>query len=120
MGVDTRAIEAVVVKTCQDEAKNLCTYIENVPKNLKYCITKDFYKFFPPSNTACYRSFYIEPIQSSILGSSIALKKDEKIKQIEKLRESEEKVHQKQESLLMDKRKCESQIEEIKSKSKEI
>ena len=117
--VDSRAIEAVVVKTSQDEAKNLCTYIQNVPKNLKYCITKDFYRFFPPSNTACYRSFYIEPIQSSILGSSIALKKDEKMKQIEELRESEEKVHHKQESLLMERRKCESQIEEIKSKSKE-
>ena len=79
--------------------QNLCTYIENVPKNLKYCITKDFYKFFPPSNTASYRSFYIDPIKSSVLGSSIALKKDEKMKQIEELRESEEKFYHKQESL---------------------
>merc|ERR1719450_343632 len=80
--VDQKSIESVVVAKCQDEAKKLCTYIQNVPRNLNYCITMDYNKFFPPSKTASYRSYYIEPVSTTVLGSNMESKMEEKRREI--------------------------------------
>merc|ERR1719450_1214762 len=82
--VDQKSIESVVVAKCQDEAKKLCTYIQNVPRNLNYCITMDYNKFFPPSKTASYRSYYIEPVSTTVLGSNMDSKMEEKRREIDR------------------------------------
>ena len=84
--VDQRSIETVVVTKTQDEAKKLCTFIDNVPKNLNYVITHDFNKFHPPSKYASYRSYFIDPIKSQVLGSNMNTKMIEKQADIERSR----------------------------------
>ena len=78
--VDQKGIESIVIKDTQTEASKLSTYVRDVPSNMAYCITKDFYRFFPPSKTSSYRSYYFEKTNSRILGcdmnSKIREKKD--------------------------------------------
>ena len=57
--VDVRQVEAVVVVENQEKAKSLTTFEQNVPRGLAYCITRDWYKFIPPTRSGSYRSYYI-------------------------------------------------------------
>ena len=82
--VDQRSIKTVVVTMTQSEAKRLCTFINSVPRNLSYCITQDFNRFFPPSKNTSYRSYFIDPVHSQVLGSNMNLKIAEKKADIEK------------------------------------
>ena len=88
--VDLKKIEAVVVKRSQTEAGSLCTMRQNVPANLESCITWDLYRYFPPTSTSSYRSYYILPATSKILGSSLGSKISQQNQMIE---ESKEKIH---------------------------
>ena len=76
--VDQKGIEAIVIKKNQTEAGKLCTYIQNVPRNMNYCITEDFYRFFPPTRNTSYRSYFIEPTSTRILGCDMNSKMREK------------------------------------------
>ena len=97
--VDQRSIETVVVTKTQDEAKKLCTYISSVPRNLNYVITEDFNKFFPPSKNTSYRSYFIDPVHSQVLGSNMNVKIAEKKKDIEKNKADLQLVEEKKKNL---------------------
>ena len=97
--VDQRSIETVVVTKTQDEAKKLCTYINSVPRNLNYCITQDYNKFFPPSKNTSYRSYFIEPVHSQVLGSNMNVKIAEKKRDIEKNKTDLQLVEEKKKNL---------------------
>jgi len=70
--VDQMNIESVAVCTTQDEAKNITTRRENVPRSLGYAITTDFYKFIPPKGSNSYKSYYIEQRSRGLLSGSTA------------------------------------------------
>lgn len=61
--VDQKSIESVLVCRTQAVAKSLMTHRENVPQNVSYAITLDYYKFNPPRGASSYRSYYMDPIQ---------------------------------------------------------
>merc|ERR1719509_491819 len=58
--VDQKSIESVVVCRDQAEAKKIATYADSVPRNMSYVITEDCDRFFPPTKTTSYRSYYME------------------------------------------------------------
>ena len=118
--VDQRSIESVVVTKSQDEAKKLCTFIQHVPRNLNYCITQDFNKFFPPTKSASYRSYYIDPVQSTVLGSNMSIKMDEKRREIEKTKEVVQDVGRKHVILEKKKASFDKELENIKNKIAEL
>ena len=96
--VDQKGIEAIVVKETQTEASKLCTFLNNVPRNMNYCITEDFYRYFPPTNTTSYRSYFFEKTSTRILGCDMNSKIREKKElmnaskvQAQKLKVEEEK-----------------------------
>ena len=68
--VDQRMVEGVVVCDTQEEASRLCTRPESVPPGMTSCVTRDWYKFFPPSRQASYRSYYINRWRSLYLSPS--------------------------------------------------
>ena len=70
--MDQLSIEGVAVCQTQDEAKRITTRRENVPRNLQYAITKDFYRFVPPKGSNTYRSYYIEQRAQGLLSGSTA------------------------------------------------
>jgi len=71
--VDQKSIESVLVCRTQAVAKSLMTHKENVPQNVSYAITLDYYKFNPPRGASSYRSYYMDPIQGSgMLRSTLA------------------------------------------------
>ena len=76
--VDQKGIESIVIKGTQAEASKLSTYLRDVPSNMAYCITKDFYRFFPPTKTSSYRSYYFEKTPTRILGCDMNAKIREK------------------------------------------
>ena len=63
--VDQKSIESVLVCRTQDGAKSLTTRRENVPANVSYAITHDFYRFYPPKGDTSYRSYHMDPLQGS-------------------------------------------------------
>ena len=63
--VDQKSIESVLVCRSQDTAKALMTRRENVPANVNYAVTHDFYRFYPPRDHTSYRSYYMEALQGS-------------------------------------------------------
>lgn len=114
--VDQKSIESVVVAKSQDEAKKLCTYIQNVPKNLNYCITLDFNRFFPPTKTASYRSYYIDPVSTTVLGSNMESKMEEKRREIDKNEEQLQEIVKTLVSLQKIKNAHAKEFEDIKNK----
>merc|ERR1719357_433365 len=86
--VDLKSIESVVVCKSQDEAKKICTFHHSVPRNLHYAITTDFNRFFPPTNNSSYRSYYIDPTNSQMLGANMSNKVEEKKLDIQRTRET--------------------------------
>jgi len=82
--VDQKSIESVVVCKTQQEAKRICTYQRDVPRNMNYAITWDFNRFFPPTHTTSYRSYFIDPKPSQMLGASMNNKVEELRLEIEK------------------------------------
>jgi len=79
--VDRRSIEAIVVCETQAEAKKLCTYIQDVPKNMLEVITADSYKFVPPrEDQSSYRTYYINPTNKNrVIGTDkIHIEKEKK------------------------------------------
>jgi len=86
--VDQKSIESVVIAGSQEEAKQMCTFIQNVPKNLNYVLTPDFNKFFPPTKTSSYRSYYVDAVQSCVLGSNMSAMMEKKQQDIEKCNEA--------------------------------
>ena len=65
--VDQRSIESVLVCKTQDVAKSLTTRKENVPANVSYAITYDSYRFYPPKEQSSYRSYYMNPLQGTVM-----------------------------------------------------
>jgi len=63
--VDQKSIESVLVCRTQDVAKSLTTRRENVPANVSYAITHDFYRFYPPKGETSYRSYHMDALQGS-------------------------------------------------------
>jgi hypothetical protein len=57
--VDLFSIEAVLVCPGQKEALDITLHMDRVPTGLRYCISHDFYKFFPASRDSDFRSYYI-------------------------------------------------------------
>jgi len=76
--VDQKGIESVVVCETQDEAKQICTFEQTTPENMKYAITHDFYRFFPPTTSTSYRSYFMEPLTSQMLVSTVGNMREEK------------------------------------------
>jgi hypothetical protein len=81
--VDVRQVEAVVVVETQAKAKNLTTFEQHVSRGLAYCITVDWYKFIPPSNSGSYRSYFLDRRTGvGLLNTSIKNKLEEKKEEI--------------------------------------
>jgi len=71
--VDQKSIESILVCRTQGMAKGLMTHRENVPDNVKYTITHDFYRFFPARANASYRSYYMDvPTGSGMLRATMS------------------------------------------------
>ena len=90
--VDLKKIESVVVKSSQAEAGSLCTLRKNVPAYLDSCITRDLYRSFPATPSSSYRSYYIVPASSKILGSSVRSKIDQENQLILESKEKNRKL----------------------------
>ena len=58
------SINSLIFRT-QDTAKSFTTRKENVPANVSYAITHDFYRFYPPKGETSYRSYHMDPLQGS-------------------------------------------------------
>ena len=82
--VDQKSIETVVVCKDQAEAKKIATFADNVPRNMNYAITTDFFRFFPPTKNTSYRSYYIDPTRSTMLGANMGSKVEEKEEDLRK------------------------------------
>jgi len=63
--VDQKNIENIVVCRTQDYAKSITTKKENVPENVSYVITHDYYRFHPPRDQHSYRSYHMDALQGS-------------------------------------------------------
>ena len=98
--VDQKSIESVVVCESQEEAMKICTVSSSIPRNLKCAITHDFYRFFPPTNTTSYRSYYMDPVTSLLLGTSCWKKVKEKKTEIQTTRAAMEENTNNTKSLL--------------------
>jgi len=71
--VDQKSIESILVCRTQDIAKSLMTRQENVPENVNYTITHDYYRFFPARANSSYRSYYMEvPTGSGMLRATMS------------------------------------------------
>merc|ERR1712002_535067 len=69
-------------------------------KNMNYAITYDFNRFFPPTNTTSYRSYYIEQKTSQMLGANMNSKVEEKKSDISRTKESMRDINASSEKLL--------------------
>jgi len=93
--VDQKSIESVVVCRDQAEAKKIATYADSVPRNMSYVITEDCYRFFPPTKTTSYRSYYMETSRSKMLGSNMSNKVEEKEEEVKKARNTISEINSK-------------------------
>jgi len=114
--VDQKAIESVVVCRTQDEAKKICTFHQNVPRNMNYAITHDFNRFFPPTNTTSYRSYYIDPKTSQMLGANMSNKVEEKKSDIQKTRVAMQDINANSEELLRTRTHLKNKNEQIRER----
>ena len=117
--VDQKSIESVVIALSQEEAKQMCTFIQNVPKNLNYVLTPDFNKFFPPTKMSSYRSYYVDAVQSCVLGSNMNAMMEEKQQDIEKCNAAVTFIANNLSKLVKVKNSLNKEMEEIKSKISE-
>ena len=113
--VDQKGIEAIVIKKNQTEASKLCSYIQNVPRNMNYCITEDFYRFFPPTRNTSYRSYFIEPTSTRILGCDMNSKVREKEDLIDASKQKVSKLVKEHEKQLRLKQTTKEDIETLKT-----
>jgi len=113
--VDQKSIESIVVCKSQDEAKEICSFHQNVPKNMNYAITYDFNRFFPPTNNTSYRSYYIDPKLSLMLGANMNSKVEEKKSDIQRTKESISDVNALSEKLLKIKASLKINSDKIKN-----
>ena len=113
--VDQKGIEAVVIKETQAEASKLSTYMRDVPNNMNYCITKDFYRFFPPTTTSSYRSYYFEKTNSRILGSDMNSKIREKKELIADSKKKITNLTSEEDKIDKLKQKTKTEIENLKA-----
>lgn len=113
--VDQKCIEAVVICKTQEETKKICTYQSNVPKNMDYAITHDFYKFHPPTGSSSYRSYYITSRNSQMLGVSMNNRVDQKMAEIRKASDAMSEIIANSVKLLEKEASLKEQNEEIRS-----
>lgn len=113
--VDQKGIEAIVIKKNQTEASKLCTYIQNVPRNMNYCITEDFNRFLPPTRNTSYRSYFIEPTSTRILGCDMNSKMREKKASIGASEQKVSELEKEHEKLLRLKQTTKKDIETLKT-----
>lgn len=118
--VDQKSIETIVVCKNQDEAKSICTFHQNVPRNMTYAITYDFNRFFPPTNTTSYRSYYIEQKTSQMLGANMNSKVEEKKSDISRTKESMRDINASSEKLLKIKATLKFQSDKIRNDINEL
>merc|ERR1719186_370445 len=120
--VDQKSIESVVVCKTQEEAMNICTFLQNVPRDMNYTITHDFNRFFPPTNTTSYRSYYIQsyPYTSLVLGTSMRSKLEEKKSEIVRTRRDIQKINILQYNMLQTKSNLEMQGDKVRSRIVEL
>jgi len=118
--VDQKSIETIVVCKNQDEAKSICTFHQNVPRNMTYAITYDFNRFFPPTNTTSYRSYYIEQKTSQMLGANMNSKVEEKKSEFSRTKESMRDINASSEKLLKIKATLKIQSDEIRNDITEL
>ena len=67
--IDEYELERKVICEAQDQAKRITSKIENVPEHLNLALTKDGYKFFPPTKKSSYRSYYMDIRESKFLNA---------------------------------------------------
>ena len=118
--VDQRQIEASVIVKTQDEAKKLCTFINNVPEFMSYCLTLDFNKFHPPTKFTSYRSYYINAVEHTVLGANMNAKVEEKKEELIKTQDQMQECERKIDNLNRRKASFDQQVEEIKTKIAEL
>ena len=114
--VDQKSIESVVVCKDQAEAKKIATYVEVVPRNMNYAITQDCYRFFPPTKSTSYRSYYLDPTRSKMLGANMSNKVDEKEEEVKKARSIISDINAKTDQLKRTEADIRMKNENIKSK----
>ena len=117
--VDQKGIESIVIKDTQTDASKLSTYIRDVPNNMSYCITKDFYRFFPPTKNSSYRSYYFEKTHTRILGCDMNAKIREKKDQIAASKQKISKLSSDEEKIGKVIEDVKIQIEELKTQIQE-
>ena len=54
-----------VLVATQDEVEGLFSRQDTVPRNTKYAITRDIYRYHPPSSAQNYSSYYIPHARNS-------------------------------------------------------
>ena len=113
--VDQKNIESIVVCKSQDEAKKICTFHQNVPRNMNYAITYDFNRFFPPTNNTSYRSYYIDPKNSQMLGANMNSKVEEKKLDIHRTKEAMREINASSEKLLKIKKSLQMESDKIRN-----
>jgi len=118
--VDQKSIESVVVCQTQEEAKKICTFHQNVPRNMNYAITHDFNRFFPPTHTTSYRSYYIDPKTSQMLGANMSNKVEEKKSDIYRSRTSMQEINASSELILKTKSNLKMQNDQIRNRITEL
>jgi len=114
--VDQKSIESVVVCKTQEEAKKICTFHQNVPRNMNYAITHDFNRFFPPTNNTSYRSYYIDPKTSQMLGANMSNKVEEKKNDIYRTKTSMQEINANSEMILKTKASLKNANEQIRNR----
>jgi len=120
--VDQKSVESILVCRTQEKAKSLMTRVCDVPENVSYTITHDFYRFFPARSNSAYRSYYMEvPTGSGILRSTMSNlvqeKKDEVqglAVQLKELEIEKVEVHNSRKSFEEEKRRAISEIQKLR------
>jgi len=118
--VDQKSIESVVVCKTQEEAKKICTFRQNVPSNMNYAITHDFNRFFPPTSTTSYRSYYIDPKTSQMLGANMSNKVEEKKADIHRTRSAMHEINANSEVILRTKSSLKMKNDDIRMRITEL
>jgi len=122
--VDQKSIESVLVCRSQDTAKALMTRRENVPANVNYAVTHDFYRFYPPRDHTSYRSYYMEALQGSGMlrstMSNLVAERSQEMKGLEQhlneLRQEMEQVGRSKKSYEAEKKRAVAEIQKLRSK----
>jgi len=122
--VDQKSIESVLVCRSQDTAKALMTRRENVPANVHYAVTHDFYRFYPPREYTSYRSYYMEALQGSGMlrstMSNLVAERSQEMRGLEQhlkeLQQEMVEVGRSKKSYEAEKKRAMSEIQKLRSK----